>query len=119
MRYRYDEKTGKVLRLNEKTGKWVPDRKKAKGFDFSKSVNFVPDIREFVANATDKVVLISSRSQLARYERANNIRQCGDFKTGEIAQRRTKKIDREYKEAVKAAGLRPEQVKPLTWSDFS
>jgi hypothetical protein len=113
MRYRYDENTGRVLRFNEKTGKWVQDRTKPKGFDFSKPVNFVPDIAEFVANATDKPVLISSRSQLGRYERSNNIRQCGDFKRGEIAERRAKKVNRELAEAKRLGG-----GANFTWVDF-
>lgn len=116
-RYRWDDKTGKFLRLNE-NGKWVKDRKKPKGFDYSRPMNFVPDIREFVAHATDKPVLITSRSQLARYERANNVRQCGDYKPGEIQERRRKKVERERAEAIKSAGLRPEQAKPVTWSEF-
>ncbi len=42
------------------------------------------DIREFVSNATDTPTLISSRSQLARYERSNNIRQVGNDLKGKI-----------------------------------
>jgi hypothetical protein len=115
-RYRFDERTGKMLRLNEKTGKWVQDRAKRKGFDFSKRMNFVPDIQEFMAYATDKPQLISSRPQLARYERSNGIRQCGDFKRGEIAERRATKVRREIDAAHKATGVRPGTS--VNWTDF-
>lgn len=113
-RYRIDPKTGKTLRLNEKTGRWVQDRTRAKGFDFSKRMNFVPDIKEFVSVATEKPVLISSRSQLAAYERSNNIRQAGDFKKGEIAGRRKKKVERELYEAKALGG-----GVNVAWSDFA
>lgn len=45
---------------------------------------FIGDIKPFVSIATDKPVEITSRSQLRAYERGNGIRQCGDFKSGEI-----------------------------------
>jgi hypothetical protein len=115
-KYRYDDNTGKMLRLNEKTGKWVKDRKKVAKFDFDRPMNYVPDIGEFVAHATDKPVLIGSRSKLAAYERANGVRQCGDFKRGEIAERRARKVQREIAEVTKRAGVRPDNR--VTWSDF-
>lgn len=83
-RYKFDKKTNRMLVLDEETGKWKPERKKKGKFDFNRPVNFVPDIQEFVSYATDKPVLIGSRSKLRAYERANNIRQCGDFRKGEI-----------------------------------
>lgn len=42
------------------------------------------DIGEFISNATPTPTLIGSRSQLRAYERDNGIKQCGDFKKGEI-----------------------------------
>jgi hypothetical protein len=105
-RYRYDAKSDRVLVLDEKTGKWKPDRRKAKaGAPF-----VMPDIKEFIARATDKPVLIGSRSKLAAYQRAHNIRQCGDFKRGEIMQRRNKTVERGLAEAKKLGG-----GAPLTW----
>lgn len=115
-RYRFDGRTGKMLRFNEKTGRWVQDRQKKKGFDFSKRMNFVPDIQEFMAYATDKPQLISSRSQLARYERSNGVRQAGDFKRGEIAERRARKLRAEADAAHKATGIRPGNS--VNWTDF-
>lgn len=59
------------------------------------------DIQEFVARAhgdkPDKwrPQLITSRSHRARYERSNNIRQCGDFKRGEIISGVSKKREQE------------------------
>jgi hypothetical protein len=116
-KYRYDEKTGKVLRLNEKTGRWVQDRTKRKGFDFSKRVNFVPDIQPFVALASDKPQLITSRSQLGAYERSNGIRQAGDFRKGEIAERRAAKVRQEIEAVTKLTGIRPGNA--VNWTDFS
>ena len=103
-RYRYDAATGKMLTLDPKTGKWKPERNKTKDkFNYAGRVNFMPDIKEFVANATDKPTLITSRSQLARYERSNNIRQCGDFKPGEIIAREKKRKERDMQEASRLA----------------
>jgi hypothetical protein len=53
---------------------------------------FMNDIKEFVANATDKPVRITSRTQLAAYERSNNVKQCGDFKPGAIVAKEKKRI---------------------------
>ena len=73
------------------------------------------DISEFVARAHhDKLdkwrpQLITSRSQRARYERSNNIRQCGDFKRGEIISGVRKKREQEASMANRLAaetGLR-------------
>jgi hypothetical protein len=52
------------------------------------------DIKEFVSHATDRPVRITSRSQLAAYERSNNIRQCGDYKPGEVVAREKKRIQK-------------------------
>jgi hypothetical protein len=118
-KYRWDEKSEKFLVWSERSGKWVKERKKSPGkFDFNRPMHYVPDIGEFVAHATEKPVLISSRSKLAAYERSNGVRQCGDFKRGEIAERRKKKVEREVSEAVRQAGLRPEQVRPIAWTEF-
>jgi hypothetical protein len=78
---------GRMLKLDEATGEWKPERRTSKGkskLKFGRGVNYVPDIAEFVAHATDTPTLISSRSQLARYERANNIRQVGNDLKGRI-----------------------------------
>jgi hypothetical protein len=53
------------------------------------------DIKEFVANATDKPELITSRSQLARYERSNNIRQVGNDLKGRIVADGKKRVARD------------------------
>ena len=42
------------------------------------------DLKEFVSNATDKPVRITSRSQLAAYERSNGIKQVGNDLKGKI-----------------------------------
>lgn len=41
---------------------------------------FLSDIEPFISIATRDTVEITSRSQLRAYERANNIRQCGELK---------------------------------------
>jgi hypothetical protein len=115
-RYRIDPKSGKTLVLNEKTGKWRPDRAKANKFDPSKPMNFMPDIAEVVVNATDKPVVLTSRSQRAAYCRANNIREAGDFKRGEIAERQARKVRQEIEAVTKLTGIRP--GKTVNWSDF-
>ena len=95
--------TGRVLSYCEKTGTWKPERKKKDKFNYAGRVNFMPDIKAFVANATDRPTLITSRSQLARSERSNNIRQCGDFKPGEVIAREKKSKDRDMQEASRLA----------------
>ena len=103
-RYRYDADKKCMLVLDAKTGKWKPERKAAKDkFNYAGRVNFMPDIKEFVANATDRPTLITSRSQLGRYERSNNIRQCGDFKPGEVIAREKKRKERDMQEASRLA----------------
>ena len=102
-RSRYDAKRNCIVTLNEKTGKWVRERKAKDNFNYAGRVNFMPDIKEFVANATDKPTLITSRSQLGRYERSNNIRQCGDFKPGEVIAREKKRKERDMQEASRLA----------------
>lgn len=102
-RFKIDPKSGKVLVYSERTGKWRVERKK-KGEDRIATPSVMPDIKEFVANATDKPALITSRSQLARYERSNNIRQCGDHKPGDIIARRKKSVEAGLAEARKLGG---------------
>jgi hypothetical protein len=115
-KYRIDPKTGKTLVFNERTGKWRPDRSKADKFDFSKPMNFMPDIAEVLVHATEKPVLLTSRSQRAAYCRANNIREAGDFKRGEIAERQAKKARQEIERVTKETGIRP--ASSVTWGDF-
>lgn len=110
--YRYDHTTGGLLRLCEKTGKWKKDRKTK---DRVCAPSVMADIRPFISRATDKPVEITSRSQLARYERSNNIRQCGDFRSGEIETKRKRKIRAEIAEATKHAGV---PLSSVQWSDF-
>lgn len=108
-RYRYDAKTGSMRVFDERTGKWKPDRSR-KNANRVVAPSVMPDIQPFVANASDKPQLITSRSQLGRYERSNGIRQAGDFKPGEIIERRKKKVARERADAIGAA--------PVAWTDF-
>lgn len=115
-KYRFDAKTGKMLVYNEKTGKWVQDRSKAKRFDFDRPMTYMPDIAEVMVYATDKPTLLTSRSQRAAYERSNNLRQAGDFRRGEIAERREKKVRREIEAVTKLTGIRPGNT--LNWADF-
>jgi hypothetical protein len=117
MRYRYNDTTDKMEVWCDKAGKWKPDKAYNGRFDYSKPMNVMLDIGEFVAHATDKPVLISSRSKLAAYERSNGVRQAGDFRRGEIAERRQKKVEREIEAVTKRTGIRPGNG--VTWSDFS
>lgn len=111
-RYRYDAKADRMMVLDERIGKWKPDRSR-KNANRVVAPSVMPDIRAFVANATDKPVEITSRSQLGRYERANNIRQCGDYKPGEIIARRKKKVEAGLAEAKRLGG-----GVNVTWSEF-
>ena len=112
MRYRYDAKADRIMVLDERTGKWKPDRsRKNAGKIVAPSV--MPDIRAFVAVATEKPMEITSRSQLGRYERSNNIRQCGDYRPGEVIERRKKRVERELGEAKRLGG-----GVNATWTDF-
>lgn len=116
-RYRWDEKSGKFLIWSERSQKWVRERKKAgKGFDFDRPMTYVPDISERMVYATETPTLITSRAQRARYERANGIREAGDFKRGEIAERRAKKVRREIEAVTRETGIRPGNS--VNWTDF-
>lgn len=55
---------------------------------------FVGDIAPFISIATRDPTLISSRSQLRAYERANDIRQCGDLK-GKIVPEQKKRAEQQ------------------------
>ena len=78
-RFKVCRKTGKFLILDEGTGEWRPDRTghNSTRFDVTKPVAIMPDIKEFVSVAGHKPELITSRSQLGRHERSNNMRQVG------------------------------------------
>lgn len=103
-RYRYDADKKCILVLDERTGKWKPERKKAKDkFNYTQRMNLMPDIQPFVSRATEKAVEITSRSQLRRYERSNGIRQCGDFKPGEVIATDKKRKERDMREASRLA----------------
>lgn len=116
-KYKWCDKRQTFLTWSDKSGKWVKDRKKAaKGFDFNKRMTYMPDISERMVYATETPTLITSRAQRARYERANGIREAGDFRRGEIAERREKKIRQEIEAVTKLTGIRPE--KSVNWTDF-
>ena len=103
-RYRYDADKKCMMVLNEKTGRWVKERKKpADKFDYAQRMNFMPDIAPFVSRATEKTVEITSRSQLRRYERSNGIRQCGDFRPGEVIAKEKNRKERDMREASRLA----------------
>lgn len=101
-RYRICPKTGRTLVFDEKTERWKKARK-TKDKAPALGATFMPDIKPFVANATDKPVEITSRSQLARYERSNNIRQAGDWKPREIIERAQSRTERDMREASRLA----------------
>ena len=111
-RYKFDPNTGKLLAYNETTGEWRPDRSR-KNANRVVAPSVMSDIREFIAHAGDKPVLIGSRSKLAAYERSNNIRQCGDYRKGEVIARRKKKVSKEFENAKAIGG-----DNSVTWSDF-
>lgn len=52
---------------------------------------FMPDIKPFLAVSTRKPEWITSRTELARYERSNGLKQAGDIKPGEIAAENNRK----------------------------
>jgi hypothetical protein len=110
--YRYDADAKCMIVLDEKTGRWKKARKTK---DRVCAPSVMADIKPFVARATEKPVEITSRSQLARYERANNVRQCGDFKPGEVIAKRQKKLTTEIAEATKRAGV---PLSSVNWSEF-
>jgi hypothetical protein len=110
-RYRYDPVKDRMTVLDEKNGAWKPVRKSKR--DKVAAPYAFSDIREFVSVATHAPVLISSRSKLAAYERANNIRQCGDHKPGDIIGRRKSKVETELAHAKRVGG-----DLHATWSDF-
>jgi hypothetical protein len=100
-RYRFDAKTGNMLTLDEKSGEWKPERKR-KGkphdkWDYNRAFYVMPDIKEFVSPIDGS--LISSRSKLRHHNRGHNVRQCGDWKPGEIVARQ----DARQREAIKKA----------------
>jgi hypothetical protein len=89
------KKTGKNLVWDDAKGKWRPETKKEAAvdkFDYSRPAHYaMSDIQEFVSPVDGS--LISSRSSLARHNATHGVRQCGDFKPGEIVARENKRID--------------------------
>ncbi len=67
------------------------------------SPTVMADIGEFVAHATRKPALISSRSALRRYERENDVKQCG-HDLGDIVSEDKAKWDKIRKNATTEAG---------------
>lgn len=78
----------------------LPKRERKQRPDFTKHRSdlptpaFMSDIKPFVSIATQKPVEITSRSQLRAYERGNNIRQCGDFKPGQIISEQKARLEK-------------------------
>lgn len=78
----------------------LPPREKRRQINFAKPAEnvsrpyFVADIKPFVSCATKDTVEITSRSQLRAYERANDIRQCGDWKPGQIVGDQNSRIEK-------------------------
>lgn len=66
------------------------------------------DIAEFVSVAGDKPERITSRSQLARHERSNNMRQCGNDLKGRIVPREKKRIQDGLDSVRQARGVKVE-----------
>lgn len=93
-RYRFDAKTGRMLTFDERTGDWKPERKRkgkaADKWDYDRAFYVMPDIKEFVSPIDGS--LISSRSKLRHHNRGHNVRQCGDWKPGEIIARENTRI---------------------------
>ena len=50
------------------------------------------DIKPFISNATAEPTLITSRSGLRAYEAANGIKQCGDYKPGQVISEQNTRI---------------------------
>lgn len=88
-RYKICPKSGKTLTLDETTGEWMLDRSRSSRFDPKRPVRLTvfSDIQEFVSVAGDKPELITSRSQLARHERSNNMRQVGNDLKGKVVEK--------------------------------
>ena len=64
------------------------------------------DIREFVSIAGEKPELITSRSQLARHERSNNMRQVGNDLKGKVIQREKRRIQAGIDRAKQVGGVK-------------
>lgn len=111
-RFKICPRTGKTLKLDEKTGEWKPDRQRECKLDLSRPIAIMPDIREFVSIAGHKPELITSRSQLARHERSNNMRQVGNDLKGRITERTNSKAARDA-ETIRKGGVK------VTWSDYN
>ena len=118
-RYKFDAKTGGMLILNEKTGRWNKQRKRAEK-PLQGSFNLVPAIKEFVSHAgnSGKPELITSRSQLRRHERSNGIRQAGDFKDGHMIAQTEKRHEQDKAERtrlMRETNLRSSGGKDFSW----
>lgn len=83
--YRYDAKSDRMMVLDEKTGEWKPDKSRSKKLKAGTGYTVMPDIKEFVSPVDGS--LISSRSKLFFHNRGHGVKQCGDFKPGEIIAR--------------------------------
>jgi hypothetical protein len=117
-RYKVCSKTGKFLILDEGTGEWRIDRTghNSNQFDVTKPVAIMADIKEFVSIAGHKPELITSRSQLARHERSNNMRQVGNDLTtrnGGRVTERAKERDAKRAEIIRKGGIK------VSWTDYN
>jgi hypothetical protein len=78
--------------LKDPANRLPPPEPKDPGPDFSAkraegiaSPFFMPDIKPFVQVSTREPSVISSRTELRRFERATGLKQAGDIKPGTIA----------------------------------
>src|SRR5262245_26850714 len=103
-RYKYCAKAGAMLVLNEKSGRWVKQRK-TKDRPVQASVYVFSDMKEFVSHAgnSGRPELITSRSQLRAHERSNGMRHAGDFKPGHMIAQAQKRRERDMQEASRLA----------------
>ena len=113
-RYKVCSKTGKFLILDEGTGEWRVDRTghNSNKLDLSKPITIMKDIDEFVSVAGHKPERITSRSQLARHERSNNMKQVGNDLKGRITERENRRA-RERAEVAAKSGIK------VTWTDYN
>lgn len=117
-RYKVCAKTGKFLILDEGTGQWKVDRTghNSNRFDVTKPVTIMSDIKEFVSIAGHKPERITSRSQLARHERSNNMRQVGNDLKGVTARENARQ---EARARIIEQGKKRGTKVDTSWSTYS
>lgn len=72
----------------------------AKRSDTVAAPYFMADITPFIGVATTDREEISSRAQLREYENKHGIKQCGDYKPGEITGENNKRLEEIRKDAL-------------------